>query len=464
MLRKMQIRLIDVEEDCKKEFVLRDDVNDVEEEMFVFGYGWVQYQSRIREVRKPYPYMARRYAHPSSRGRVSGNTACWCSDVVVCELGGNNTAVEREKVLLQELMSVVNGMLRNAEVAVRSFMIIQPRFIRPAASSNAQPPTTASAPTNFPNLTASQMSTSVTSMMDFYSGFPKKPSPFLQQTVAKFERQLTECRQWIEELERLLLPASDDTRGSSSDPSLLQSLPSVISNIHDFFIYVAAEVETLHQRIESMRAAYLADQRRRGDESDPFLEADRRELAKREAAAKRVHPALQSSFSQPSTQVTGLFTSSAAPATAFSGMSHSTQSSQGALSSSSGAGFSMFNTPASSSSSSSFLFSTPIASATGASVFGSSAAPQTQTVFGSSPTPSIFGANTSSSLTSGTGSGSSLSMFSMPAFSTGSTSGSLFGASSGSSSSLFGSSPSPSIGLVGGGAGNASGSSFGTNP
>lgn len=141
-------------------------------------------------------------------------------------------------------MNVVNGMLRNAEVAVRSFMIIRPRFIRPEASPSTQPATTTAVSTNFPNSTASQIPTSTTSLMDFYSGLPKKPSPFLQQTVARFERQLAECKQWIEELERLLLSANDEAVSSSSDLTLLQSLPSVISNTHDFFIYVAAEVIT----------------------------------------------------------------------------------------------------------------------------------------------------------------------------------------------------------------------------
>ena len=44
--------------------------------------------------------------------------------------------------------------------------------------------------------------------------------------------------------------------------------------------------------IESMKTACLVDQRRRGDGNDPFLEADRRERARKEAAAKRAHPTL----------------------------------------------------------------------------------------------------------------------------------------------------------------------------
>jgi nucleoporin p58/p45 len=50
------------------------------------------------------------------------------------------------------------------------------------------------------------------------------------------------------------------------------------------------QVESLHQQIEAMRIAFIADRRRRGDDTNPFLEADRREVAKREVAAKRVHP------------------------------------------------------------------------------------------------------------------------------------------------------------------------------
>lgn len=351
---------------------------------------------------------------------------------ILQEIGVNSTAIDREKVLLQELMNTAKGMLRNAEVAVRSFMTLQPRFIRPSVSSGASTSMPPSSGANNTSSAAPQLSTPFTSMMDFYSGVPTKPSPFLQHTVSRFERQLGECRQWIEELERLLLSESDENGSSSSDLRLLQSLPSVISNVHDFFIYVAAQVETFHQRIGSMRAAYLADQRRRGDENDPFLEADRRELAKREAAAKRVHPALHAStFSQNSTQVAGLFTSSAAPASSFSGLSHSTQSTPGAITTaSSGSGFSMFNAPASASSSSSFLFSTQAASAP-SSIFGSSGALQTSSMFGSSQTmPSMFGANTSSSLfPSATAAASSSSLFPSSAFGTGAgaTSGSSFG-------------------------------------
>lgn len=136
-----------------------------------------------------------------------------------------------------------------------------------------------------------------------------------------------------------------------------------------------------------MKAAYLVDQRRRGDAHDPFLEADRRETAKLEAAARRIHPTLNIP-AQPSTQVAGLFSSSATAAT-----SGAPQSSVGLSASSFGSGFSFFNTPASSAPAaavpSSSIFSTPSASASTFSLFGKTISPQISTPLGS--TPSLFG-------------------------------------------------------------------------
>ncbi|XP_024532592.1 nuclear pore complex protein NUP58-like isoform X1 [Selaginella moellendorffii] len=199
------------------------------------------------------------------------------------ELSGVAIGIEREQSSLQELMKSVKDMLRNTEVAVRSFMMLCLRFPRPSGGAPGGG-TGATPPTSF----AAQAPGAVY-VSDFYIGVPVKPSPFLQQAVAKFEGRLGEYRQWVEELERLLLRNDKDDR-AVSDVSLLQSLPAVMSNLHDFFIYVAAEVESLHEFLETIRLTFLANQRRRGDDNDPFLEADMRENAKREAAAKRVHP------------------------------------------------------------------------------------------------------------------------------------------------------------------------------
>ena len=143
-----------------------------------------------------------------------------------------------------------------------------------------------------------------------------------------------------------------------------------------------------------MKCAYLADQRRQGEVNDPFLEADRRETARQEAASKRVHPTLHlPANSQPSTQVAGLFSSSGTQ-----GALTATQTSAATSSSSSGSGFSLFSTPsAPSSSMSSSLFTTPSTPAPGSSLFGSSSATPQTSLFGSTlslpgpaSTPSLF--------------------------------------------------------------------------
>ncbi|KAL0450279.1 UNVERIFIED_CONTAM: Nuclear pore complex protein [Sesamum latifolium] len=302
---------------------------------------------------------------------VSNNGFELDASYIVQELGGISIAMERQKATLQELMTVVKDMLRNTEVAVRSFMILRP------------------------------------------SGLPKKPSPFLHQTIARFEKYLSECRQWIEELEQLLLL---DSERNSSNPnsSLLQSLPKVMANVHDFFVHVAAKVESIHQYIESMKTAYLADQRRRGDGNDPFLEADRRETAKQEAAARRVHPTLHlPAASQSTGQGTGPFSISAAPGTSAAA------STPAIVSASSGSGSSLFSTPAAASSTPS-LFSTPTASAPLTSLLGTAATPQSSPFSSLSASTSAFGISTplfSSTPASG------VSAFSTP-FGTGAATGS----------------------------------------
>ncbi|KAK4393356.1 Nuclear pore complex protein [Sesamum angolense] len=246
---------------------------------------------------------------------VSNNGFELDASYIVQELGGISIAMERQKATLQELMTVVKDMLRNTEVAVRSFMILRPRFLHQnkTGAASATAPSQPSGATTTQTSGSQPEANSMVPIIDFYSGLPKKPSPFLHQTVARFEKYLSQCRQWIEELEQLLLL---DSERNSSNPSssLLQSLPKVMANVHDFFVHVAAKVESIHQYLESMKTAYLADQRRRGDGNDPFLEADRRETAKQEAAARRVHPTLHlPAASQSTGQGTGPFAISAAP-------------------------------------------------------------------------------------------------------------------------------------------------------
>ncbi|GAA0170071.1 transporter [Lithospermum erythrorhizon] len=299
------------------------------------------------------------------------------------ELGGVSTGMDRQKAISQELLAVANDMMRNTEIAVRSFMMLRPRFHQPqkGTAGSATDPSQASGATAGP-LSSGQTATSVVPVYDFYSGLPKKPSPYLQQAVSRFEKYLLECLQWVEELEQLILPDSEKNT-LSSDSSLLQSLPKVMSNVHDFFLHVAAKVESIHQYIESMKSAYLTDQRCRGERNDPFLEADRRETAKHEAAARRVHPTLHlPANSQASVQAVGSIASSAAP-----GSSLFPNSSVNVPSASSGSGLSLFSTPSVATSSPS-LFITPTTSAP-VSLLSSGASPQPSLFGPSSSTPAI---------------------------------------------------------------------------
>ncbi|KAL3649400.1 Nucleoporin p58/p45 [Castilleja foliolosa] len=368
---------------------------------------------------------------------VSNNGFELDSSYIVKELGGVSLAMERQKSTLHELMTVVKEMLRNTEVAVRSFMMLRPRFLHQTIAVSSAGST---APSQPPGATGTQTSSSqAAAVYDFYSGLPTKPSPFLQQTVARFEKYLSECRQWIEELEQLLLLDSENN-SSNRRSSLLQSLPKVLGNVHGFFVHVAAKVESIHQYIESMKTAYLADQRRRGEENNPFLEADRRETAKQEAADRRVHPTLHlPSVSQPTNQNTeqlaisvppGPLTVTNTPAAAVpSGSLFSTPAPSASLFStpapsaslfsnpaaapfaSTGSGPSLFSTPVAPSATSS-LFSTPTASTSFSSLLNTAATPQSSPfsstpLFGSTPASGVSSFSTPFATGAATGSGAS---------------------------------------------------------
>ncbi|XP_020262993.1 nuclear pore complex protein NUP58-like [Asparagus officinalis] len=349
---------------------------------------------------------------------VSSDNFDLVTSQIIQELGGTSTAMERERITVKELMTEAKNMMWNTEIAIRSYMRLRPRFRHqdPSTTANNQATTDTSMP-----------------MYDFYIGLPKRPSPFIQHTVSRFEKYLVECCQWIEELEQLVFMDADKS-SSTSGSGLLQSLPNVMSNVHDFFVHVAAKVESLHQYIESMKKAYLADHRRRGDVNDPFLEADRRETAKQEAAARRVHPTLHLPINsaQSSSQSGGLFSSPTMPVSSVQ-----QQPAAGTSTASSGSsGFSLFSTPAAPSSSSS-LFSTPTTSAPASNLFGTpSFTPQStpfgtssSSLFGSAQTPSLFGSSPSFASTPAMG-GSTL--FSTPTLTSGAAAGSgaSFGAAS----------------------------------
>ncbi|KAJ4812492.1 Nuclear pore complex protein NUP58 [Rhynchospora pubera] len=325
---------------------------------------------------------------------------------IVQEIASTNTAIEREKASVQELVTSIKNMIRSTELAVHTYMMLRPRFVRPATAPAQNNSASATQPTNQIVPAAPPMP-----VFDFYSGVPKRPSAFMQHTVERLQKFLEECVRWIEELEQLV---QIDANRRCSDS--LEALPKVMSNVHDYFVYVASKVENLHQYMESVKTAYLIEQRQCGDDADPFLEANRREAARLEAAARRVHPTLH----LPATQNTPHQLNTPNPTPAV--QQPSLQPTPG------------FSTPAPASSGGG-LFSTPSGSAPSAPLFGAltSFTPQTTpfvsasgSLFGSTPAPSGFGSTTPAI-------GGGTTLFSTPTFGGATASGASFGGASKSS-------------------------------
>jgi nucleoporin p58/p45 len=142
------------------------------------------------------------------------------------------------------------------------------------------------------------------------------------------------------------------------------------------------------------------EQRRMSNGNNPFLEANRREEAKLEAAARRVHPTFHLPVSaQPTAQI-------AAPATAAS----QPQQSPFPSGMTSTSVFSTFATPVSAPSSSS-LFSTPVSPSPSDNLFGAFGQTQLTTPFGTPSTPTLGSTPSSFASTSAL---SGTSLFSTP--------------------------------------------------
>ncbi|MQM08709.1 hypothetical protein Taro_041565 [Colocasia esculenta] len=283
---------------------------------------------------------------------------------IVQELRGMSIAIDKQKFVVNELITSARDMMRDTDFAIRSILAY-----------------------------------------DSYIGVPKRPSQFLTKAVGEFEQRLAECQQWVEKAEESL-HLDTQSAFSSSERTSLDSLRSVLSNMHDYFISTAAKVENLHQSIESVKTAYLACKRRQGDRNDPFLEANRQETAKRQTADRNVHLALHLPVisSQPSSEAAGMITNPASlGATSISG---------GAP----GSCFSLFGTAASTLASvyasSSSLFSAPTSSVPASSLFNLSAiAPQFITLGSTQPSSSSASASSSTHFLAPTSSAPTSSLF-----------------------------------------------------
>uniref|UniRef100_A0ACD6A9K8 Uncharacterized protein n=2 Tax=Avena sativa TaxID=4498 RepID=A0ACD6A9K8_AVESA len=205
---------------------------------------------------------------------VSNNSFEFDARQIAQEIGLISTIMGKEKASIKSLMDAVREIMSNAEFAIGSYVKMRPWFVSIdggiANTGLANPARSSDTPTEFS-----------------YNGPVRRPSIFMQHTVYRFEKQVEECCKLIGELEQLVQMNNNKTY-----PPSLEPLPKVMSNMHDYFIYVASKVENLHQCAEMIRTQYLNDLRNSGNRNDPFVEADRKEAAKQEAAARTVHPTL----------------------------------------------------------------------------------------------------------------------------------------------------------------------------
>jgi len=148
--------------------------------------------------------------------------------------------MDREKISIESLMTVIKEIIWNTDFAIRSYVKLRPRFVRLSAGI-ANHSGSSDAQTDF-----SQLLTMAPSFHR-YSSAARRPSPFVQHTVARFEDQLGECCKWILDLEQLVQMKNGKTFAES-----LESLSKVVSNIHDYLMHVASKVSltqnTSHHR------------------------------------------------------------------------------------------------------------------------------------------------------------------------------------------------------------------------
>jgi len=148
--------------------------------------------------------------------------------------------MNREKISIESLMTVIKEILWNTDYAIHSYVKPRPRFVHLSAGI-ANHSGSSDAQTDF-----SQLLT-VAPSFHCYSSATRRPSPFVQHTVARFEDQLGECCKWILDLEQLVQMKNGKTFAES-----LESLSKVVSNIHDYLMHVASKVSltqnTSHHR------------------------------------------------------------------------------------------------------------------------------------------------------------------------------------------------------------------------
>ncbi|KAL0023355.1 hypothetical protein WJX77_010470 [Trebouxia sp. C0004] len=208
------------------------------------------------------------------------------------------------------------------------------------------------------------------------------PSNYLRTAVQQFQETLQQYEQLVRSLERVVQPEEGLHPALRSQEGHEPPLKIILQNLYRYLMAVTANLDKLHEGVADARQAFLDKRKQGGDYSNPFEEADQRELQQRKAERARAQAALMHS-----TQAAPQPQAPAAPASA----PQLTFGSTPAPTSGPGTGG---------------LFSTAAAfgqSAGGSSLFGAPAqsAPATGTLFGGSQPASagLFGAPQSAAFT-----------------------------------------------------------------
>ncbi|PKA65916.1 hypothetical protein AXF42_Ash010325 [Apostasia shenzhenica] len=177
---------------------------------------------------------------------------------ILQEIQGIMASVKKQQFPVEEMLFSARATIRHVEAAVHSCM--QLFHERNKAATYAAP--------------------------NFYKGIPRRPSTYMHETLKRFENNLPELLKRIEELEVIL-------QFPSSSRCSIESIPSIMSNLHQILMHVSAKVEETNHIVALKKKNYLASQCRMGNSVNPFLAADRQEAARQKAAAERVHTTLQ---------------------------------------------------------------------------------------------------------------------------------------------------------------------------
>ena len=74
----------------------------------------------------------------------------------------------------------------------------------------------------------------------------------------------------VAELEHVLpVRGAGGARAQAAAADPLQSLPTALHNLHEFFTYVAARLERLHEAVTTAKDAHLATRRRVRNHTEP---------------------------------------------------------------------------------------------------------------------------------------------------------------------------------------------------